>query len=516
MALVVLVILVFLQSWRTAVIPIIAIPVSLIGTCAVMAALGFSLNTLTLFGMVLAIGIVVDDAIVVVENVERNIARGHVAARCGARDHGRGRHRGDRHRARAGARCSSRPPSFPGITGQFYRQFALTIAVSTVISAFISLTLSPALAALLLKPHSHEPSAQPARRASAAVWPDGFNRGFDRLSHGYAAGRSAASCGASSSCCRSMPGLLAATVWIAEPRAARLHPDPRPGLCHRRRSSCRTGPRCRAPTRSRSALREIARETPGAQNAVAFAGFSGATFTNATNSAAIFVSFKPFEERLKEGLTARRHHRRPVRAHAADRGGVHHRHPAAAGARPRQFRRLQDAGPGAHRLRRAPRSRRDLRADGPGPPEPEPGRRLHDLLGEFAADLSWRSTAQKARMLNVPIANIFETLQHNLGTAYVNDFNAFGRVYQVRAQADQRFRLDARGYRAAARALVDRRARAAGNAGRDPGHDGPRSGPALQHVHLGAAAGERGARRLFGRRRSTPWSSLRARRCRRA
>ena len=179
-------ILVFLQSWRTALIPIIAIPVSLIGTFAVMAAFGFSLNTLTLFGLVLAIGIVVDDAIVVVENVERNIADGHVA------------------RATPPTRPWTRsaraviaialvlgavfiPTAFiPGISGQFYRQFALTIAVSTFISAFISLTLSPALAAILLKPH--EPRARRAIRSPrlGSGLAGGFNRGFDRLAHGYA------------------------------------------------------------------------------------------------------------------------------------------------------------------------------------------------------------------------------------------------------------------------------------------------------------------------------------------
>src|SRR3712207_6674819 len=155
--LVVLVVLVFLQSWRTALIPIVAIPVSLIGTFAVMAALGFSINTLTLFGMVLAIGIVVDDAIVVVENVERNIGLG-MSPRDAA-------HRtmdevGTALVAIALVLAAVFIPTafIPGITGQFYRQFALTIAVSTIISAFHSLTLSPALAALLLRPRSHERS----------------------------------------------------------------------------------------------------------------------------------------------------------------------------------------------------------------------------------------------------------------------------------------------------------------------------------------------------------------------
>src|SRR3954469_19645292 len=183
-ALVVLVIVVFLQSWRTAVIPIVAIPVSLVGTCAVMAALGFSLNTLTLFGMVLAIGIVVDDAIVVVENVERNIAEG-LSPKDAA--HKTMDEVGTAVIAIALVLAAVFVPTafIPGITGQFYRQFALTIAVSTLISAFVSLTLSPALAALLLKPHGHGRSGNPAARLGAYL-ANGFNRGFDWLSNGYA------------------------------------------------------------------------------------------------------------------------------------------------------------------------------------------------------------------------------------------------------------------------------------------------------------------------------------------
>ncbi|MFL5156670.1 MAG: efflux RND transporter permease subunit, partial [Microvirga sp.] len=183
-ALVVIVVFVFLQSWRTAIIPIVAIPVSLIGTFAFMAALGFSINTLTLFGMVLAIGIVVDDAIVVVENVERNIALG-MSPRDAA--HTTMDEVGTALVAIALVLVAVFVPTafIPGISGQFYRQFALTIAVSTVISAFNSLTLSPALAAFLLKPHSHERSRNPIARFGRTL-ANGFNRGFDVTSNGYA------------------------------------------------------------------------------------------------------------------------------------------------------------------------------------------------------------------------------------------------------------------------------------------------------------------------------------------
>ena len=154
-ALVVLVIIVFLQTWRAAIIPIVAIPVSLIGTFFVMATFGFSLNNLTLFGLVLAIGIVVDDAIVVVENVERYLRQG-LSPREAA--HKTMDEVGGALVAIALVLCAVFIPSafITGISGAFYRQFALTIAASTIISAFVSLTLSPALAALFLRPHDHE------------------------------------------------------------------------------------------------------------------------------------------------------------------------------------------------------------------------------------------------------------------------------------------------------------------------------------------------------------------------
>src|SRR5215204_4610364 len=299
-ALVVLVVIVFLQSWRTALIPIVAIPVSLIGTFAVMSALGFSINTLTLFGMVLAIGIVVDDAIVVVENVERNIALGLAPKEAAHRT-----------MDEVGAAVLAIalvlaavfiPTAFiPGISGQFYRQFALTIAVSTIISAINSLTLSPALAALLLKPHSHERPRNPLVRAGG--WAAGaFNRGFDATARRYA---------------RSVDvlvrrkflvlplyaGLIAATVWIAGqvPRGFIPTLDQGYGIVVIQLPDGSSLSRTDEVVQRAS---KIMTETPGVQDAVAFAGFSGATFTNATNSAAIFARFKPFDERVRTGESA--------------------------------------------------------------------------------------------------------------------------------------------------------------------------------------------------------------------
>ena len=184
--LVVIVVILFLQTWRAAIIPIVAIPVSLIGTFAVMAAFGFSLNNLSLFGLVLAIGIVVDDAIVVVENVERNLRAGALAQGGGAPDDGRGRRRADRHRAGALRACSSRPRLITGISGQFYRQFAVTIAAATAdLLLRLADALSPALCALLLKPH--EPSTAPSaalharRSAASSAASTGCSTGCRRL-----------------------------------------------------------------------------------------------------------------------------------------------------------------------------------------------------------------------------------------------------------------------------------------------------------------------------------------------
>jgi HAE1 family hydrophobic/amphiphilic exporter-1 len=432
-ALVVLVILVFLQSWRTALIPVVAIPVSLVGTFAVMSALGFSINTLTLFGMVLAIGIVVDDAIVVVENVERNISQGM-----------RPRDAAHETMDEVGTAVIAIalvlgavfvPTAFiPGITGQFYRQFALTIAVSTVISAFVSLTLSPALAALLLRPHTHEPSRNPVARFGAAL-AGGFNRGFERLSNGYARSVEAVVRG------RLVvlvlyAVLIGATVWIANhvPRGF----IPTLAIVVIQLPDGASLARTDAVTRRAT---EIARGTPGALNAVAFAGFSGATFTNASNSAAIFVSFRPFEERIKAGQSGDAIIKQLfVRMQDIEEAFI-------IAISPPPVRGLGNSG--GFRLQTQDRSGSDVKRvlaatlELMGKARQNPN--LAGVFTTFSASspqVYLEIDRQKARVLNVPIANIFETLQVNLGTAYINDFNVFGRVYQVRAQADQRFRVD--------------------------------------------------------------------------
>jgi HAE1 family hydrophobic/amphiphilic exporter-1 len=438
--LVVIVIIVFLQSWRSSIIPIVAIPVSLIGTFALMLAFGFSLNMLTLFGLVLAIGIVVDDAIVVVENVERNIQLG-LSPRQSA-------HRTMDEVGTAVIAISLVliavfvPTAFiPGISGQFYLQFAVTIAVATAISAFNSLTLSPALAALLLKPHSHQPPRFFLARFGAAL-ANGFNRGFDKLANGYAAlirvlvGYRFALV----AMILVFAGLLYATVFMLQtvPRGFIPTLDQGYAIVVIQLPDGASLSRTDAVIQRAS---QIIQDTPGVVNAVAFAGFSGATFTNATNAGVIFAAFDTFEHRLPEGLSA----------HTVI-GSLFGRLQAIQEAfiiavPPPPIRGIGNAG--GFKLQIQERDSADVRRilevanNLIGTANQTPG--LTGVYTTFSASspqLFLEIDRDKARVLNVPIPNIFETLAINLGTAYVNDFNAFGRVYQVRAQADEQYRLE--------------------------------------------------------------------------
>jgi HAE1 family hydrophobic/amphiphilic exporter-1 len=436
-ALVVLVIVVFLQTWRSAVIPIIAIPVSLIGTFAVMAAFGFSINTLTLFGLVLAIGIVVDDAIVVVENVERNIRAGMAptdAAKTTLDEVGMA--------VVAIALVLSAvfiPTAFvPGISGQFYRQFALTIAASTILSAFNSLTLSPALAALLLKAHDGTPPRSMAARLGRA-FARRFNAGFAALSERYATAVERV-VGRKVVVLALYGGLAAATLWVADrvPRGFIPVLDQGYAIVVVQLPEGASLARTDAVTLRASAIVE---QTPGVKDAVAFAGFSGATFTNASNAAVIFAGFRPFDERLAEGRTSN--------AIVADLFGrlqaieeafiIAIPPPPVSGIGTAGGFKMQLQERVGADVDRVLATAYDLIGRARG----EPG--LIGVFTTFSASspqVFLEIDRDKARMLNVPLANVFETLEANLGSAYVNDFNAFGRVYQVRAQADQRFRAE--------------------------------------------------------------------------
>jgi len=302
-ALVVVVVILFLQTWRASVIPIVAIPVSLVGTFAILAALGFSLNNLSLFGLVLAVGIVVDDAIVVVENVERNLRRGMSPQEAAHRTMDEV---GGALIAIALTLCAVFVPAafISGISGQFFRQFAVTIAASTVISCLLSLTLSPALCALLFQPQeatAGRPRRTPLRRPLFAFF-GAFNRGFLWLSERY--GRLAARLIRMSAVVLVVyTALIGLTGWQFGRAPAGFIPEQDQGYLITviqlppGASLARTDEVVRKAT-------EIILKTPGVAHAVPFAGFDGATFTNAPNAGAIFSALAPFDERHRQGLSA--------------------------------------------------------------------------------------------------------------------------------------------------------------------------------------------------------------------
>src|SRR5947208_4927771 len=303
MLLVVIVVLVFLQGWRPAIIPIIAIPVSLVGTFAVMAAFGFSINNLTLFGLVLAVGIVVDDAIVVVENVERHLRDGMSRRDAALKTM---EEVGSALVSIALVLCAVFVPTafLGGISGQFFQQFAVTIAVATAISCFCSLTLSPALASQILRPH--EERRPPARWNFIArgwgAFTGAFNRGFDRLSHGY--GRAAAFV------IRHSAVMLLLYVVLIGSAGWLLATTPQGFIPAQDRGYVIISaqlPGAASLARTTDIVRQIehtALETPGIVRVAAFAGFSGATRTQAGNAAALFPVFEEPEVRHAKGLSA--------------------------------------------------------------------------------------------------------------------------------------------------------------------------------------------------------------------
>ncbi|MDT3378696.1 multidrug efflux RND transporter permease subunit [Labrys neptuniae] len=436
--LVVIVVFVFLQSWRAAIIPIIAIPVSIIGTFAVMAGLGFSLNMLTLFGLILAVGIVVDDAIVVVENVERNIHDGMTPNRAA---HVTMDEVGRAVIAIALVLCAVFVPTafIPGISGLFYQQFAVTIAAATVISAFNSLTLSPALAALLLKPHDPEHRSRFFLFRWLRAAGDGFNHGFDRLSRGYG--------GTVGFAARHKllflliyAGLLFATwhVYTKVPTGFVPESDQGYAIVVVQLPDGASLERTDAVVRK---AQQIAAGSPGVAHVIGVAGFSGATFTAASNAATIFVPFKPFDERLKEGLSAQAIvGELQKRVFAIEEGFVFVIPPPTIqglGTGAGFKMQVQDrGGVGAEALMQAANALIGKANQTPGLTQ------VYTTLSNNGPQLFVNVDRVKARMLNVPIGNIFEAMQVYVGSAYVNDFTRLGRAFQVNAQAEGRDRLN--------------------------------------------------------------------------
>ena len=441
--LVVIVVLVFLQSWRTALIPVIAIPVSLVGTFAAMSAFGFSLNNLTLFGLVLAIGIVVDDAIVVVENVERNMAQGLSP---GEAAHKTMDEVGGAVMAIALVLAAVFIPTafIPGISGQFYKQFALTIAASTIISAFNSLTLSPALCKLLLKPH-HEHKPPRFFLARFLAWcAEMFNRAFDATSNAYA--------GTIRWLTGHAIGLIAMLLLYAAAIAGTIHlaqttptgfiPDQDQGYLIGV-VQLPSGASLDRTTAVVNRAAAEARKVDGVTNTVIIAGFDGATFTNTTNAAVMFLTLKGAKERAKEGRSA-----------AVITGDVLKATANIQEARiivipPPPVRGLGTGGGFKMQI-----ESRQSSAIGPllaatgevlgQANQSKDVQRVFTTFGNDTPQLYLDIDRTVARMLNVPLANVFATVQANLGGAYVNDFNTLGRIYQVRVQADAPFRLSKR------------------------------------------------------------------------
>lgn len=436
-ALVVLVVLIFLQSWRTALIPIAAIPVSLIGTFAVMAAFGFSINTLTLFGLVLAIGIVVDDAIVVVENMERHIANGLSPKEAA---HKTMDEVGTALIAIALVLSAVFIPTafIPGISGQFYKQFALTIATSTIISAFNSLTLSPALGALLLKPHNGEHSNKTFIARFTNAFSDRFNRVFDSMSERYAkiVGGVVRRC---SIVLIAYAGLIGLTLFMSNHVPTGFIPALDQGYAItviQLPDGASLGRTDKVVQRAS----QIIMDTPGIIHAIAFAGFSGATFTNAPNAAAIFTRFDSYRERAKQNLKAPE-----LIASLQKRLSVIDDAFIIVVAPP-SVRGLGSAGGFKMQVQDTAGNgfRSLLESTNYVIDEARRDKQLAGVYTTFTANtpqIYLDIDRVKARMLNVPISNIFQTLQVYLGSSYVNDFNIFGRAYQVTAQADMPFRL---------------------------------------------------------------------------
>jgi len=436
-ALVVLVVVLFLQTWRASIIPLLAVPVSIVGTFALLHVFGFSINALSLFGLVLAIGIVVDDAIVVVENVERNIERGL----------------SPREATYAAMREVSGPivaialvliavfvplAFINGLTGQFYRQFALTIAASTVISAVNSLTLSPALAALLLKGHD-EPKDKLTKAIDFAFgW---LFRGFNRV---FARGAEAYSGGVKRTLGRKaiMLGLYAALAGATVLLFGAVPGGFVPVQDKQYLVSVIQLPDGASLDRTEEVVRqvgEIALKEPGVQAAVQFPGLSVNGLTNSSNSAVVFLAETPFDERKSAAENGPAIAQRLNQKFAAIKGatiGVFPPPPVQGLGTIGGFKlEIEDrGGQGYAALDQATNA---FLAKARQAPE------LAGLFSSFQVNVPQLYAdidRTKARQLQVAIPDIFETMQVYLGSLYVNDFNKFGRTYTVRVQADAPFR----------------------------------------------------------------------------
>ena len=434
-ALVVLVVIIFLQRWRAALIPVLAIPVSLVGTFAILLGVGYSLNNLSLFGLVLAIGIVVDDAIVVVENVERNLARGLSgleAARTSMDEVGTALV------AIVLVLCAVFLPTLflNGLAGAFYHQFAVTISAATLISLLVSLTLSPALAAILLKPHEE---ARPTTRVAAflAAAGDRFNQAFDRFSRAYSR---------LTHRLVQMPkrmmlayaGLIAATVGLFSITPTGFIPAQDQGYF----LTVIQLPPGSSLERTDAVMRKVAARIlpiPGVKGSVMLAGFDGASQTQAPNAAAAYVPLESFEERKKLGVTLQ-----SIMAEAQKRTADINEARLIIVPPPL----IQGIGSaGGYRMiveDRTGHSFQELSGLSWGligkANQTEGLQQIYTLFDISTPRVFADIDRRKADMLGVPPERVFEALQVYLGSAFVNDFNLLGRTYRVTAQADAPYR----------------------------------------------------------------------------
>ncbi len=436
--LVVLVVILFLQTWRAAIIPILAIPISLIGTLFLMAAFGFTINNLTLFGLVLAIGIVVDDAIVVVENVERNIADG-MSPRDAA--YKTMEEVGAALVAIALVLCAVFVPAafIPGISGQFYRAFALTIAGATAISLFVSLTLSPAVAALLLKPHSkkHQPKAWevPIRKFF-----EYFNWGFDRFNHGFDL--------VIRRVVRMTLLMLLVYAGIIAFGLNEFRRAPTGFIPQQDRGYLIIAaqlPPGASLSRTAEVMRrigEITQSTPGITHSVNIVGFSGASFTQAPNAGALFAVLEPFETRAGD----------PSKTATAIQGQLFQKLGAIQEAftivvQPPPVQGIGNAGGFRmmieDRAGRGPEALQGVVFAMMGRAAQTPGvAQVFSLFETSTPQLYLDIDRTKAQLLGVNVSDVFSALSVFIGSSYVNDFNFIGRTFRVVAQADERYRID--------------------------------------------------------------------------
>lgn len=431
--LVVLVILLFLQNWRAAIIPIIAIPISLIGTFAVMSALGFSLNNLTLFGLVLAIGIVVDDAIVVVENMERLLAEGHSPLKAARQT-----------MTEVGSALIAMglvlvavflPSAFvDGISGKFFSQFGITIAVATLISVMVSLILSPALAAILFKPHDQEKQ----QTGMFSRFSNGFNRGMDATSSAYG-----------KLVCKLVRlggvmsivyiGLMALTAFTFSKVPQGFIPAQDQGYLI---ISIQLPPGASLQRTDAVVQDTVERllNINGIENTVGFTGFSGATFTNASNAAAIFPALSPFADRAAMGQSFDQ----LVNTVRAELAQI--KEASVVVIPPPPVRGVGNGG--GFKMMLEDRRGRGLDvleqamwqlagAANQAPATTSVFSFFETSTPQLFADID----RERVEKLGVPVSEVFSALEIYLGSAFVNDFNYLGRTFRVTAQADAPYRM---------------------------------------------------------------------------